>query len=84
MAKRRTRKTAPIRKHEVKAELSNFELAKAGSSLYLQIFFAGEKIGQMEVGRGSLFWTGRSRQRSKRIDWQSFTRMMDQLAYDTR
>ena len=69
------------RRHEVKAALSNFDLAKAGSSLNLQIYAADEKIGELEVGRGSLYWYGRSRHKSKRINWTRFAEMMDQLAY---
>ena len=65
------------RKHEVKADLSNFELAKARSSLNLQIYAGGEKIGELEVGRGSLYWYGRKKQRSKRIDWSRFAQMME-------
>ena len=88
-AKRRTkpRRRAPPavqanpRKHEVKADLKNFELAKARSSLNLNIYANDEKIGELEIGRGSLYWYGRSRHRSKRIDWSRFAEMMDQLAY---
>jgi hypothetical protein len=68
-------------KHEVKAALSNFDLAKAGSSLNLQIYANKEKIGELEVGRGSLYWYGRSRHKSKRINWSRFAEMMDRLAY---
>jgi hypothetical protein len=68
-------------RHEVKADLANFDLAKAGSSLNLQIYAAGEKIGELEVGRGSLFWYGRNRHKSKRINWTRFAEMMDRLAY---
>jgi hypothetical protein len=76
----RTRKRAG-HKHEVKAHLSNFDLAKAGSSLNLQIYANREKIGELEVGRGSLYWYGRSRHKSKRINWTEFADMMDRLAY---
>lgn len=69
------------RKHEVKARLSNFELAKARSSLHLEIYARDEKIGELEIGRGSLYWHGRNRHRSKRIDWTKFAEMMDALAY---
>jgi hypothetical protein len=79
-ARKITRKTS-LRRHEVKADLANFELAKARSSLNLKIYAAGEKIGELEIGRGSLYWYGRRRQRSKRIDWSQFAQMMDVLAY---
>ena len=56
-------------------------LSKAGTALHLEIYSAGLKIGALEVGRGSLYWTGRSRHRSKRIAWTRFAEMMDSLAY---
>jgi hypothetical protein len=77
-ARRRARRG---HKHEVKAGLSNFDLAKAGSSLNLQIYANKEKIGELEVGRGSLYWYGRGRHKSKRINWTKFADMMDRLAY---
>ena len=82
----RKRRAKPLprgnpRKHEVKADLANFELAKARSSLNLQIYANDEKIGELEIGRGSLYWYGRNRHRSKRIDWSQFASMMDMLAY---
>ncbi|HEX7080578.1 MAG TPA: hypothetical protein VF329_06155 [Gammaproteobacteria bacterium] len=72
------------RKHEVKAELHNFDLAKARSSLNLQIYANKEKIGELEIGRGSLYWYGRGRHKSKRINWTKFAEMMDELAYGRR
>ena len=91
-AKPRTRARATVRKrpernranpwrHVVKAQLANFELVKAGSSLRLQIFSNEEKIGQLEVGRGSLYWNGRNRKSRERVDWSRFADMMDELAY---
>ena len=68
-------------RHVVKAQLANFELVKAGSSLRLQIFSNEEKIGQLEVGRGSLYWYGRNRKSRERVDWSRFADMMDELAY---
>ncbi len=79
MATKRTKRAK--KKHAVKAALSNVDLAKAGSSLNLQVYAHEEKIGELEVGRGSLYWYGRSRHKSKRINWTRFAEMMDQLAY---
>lgn len=72
------------RKHEVRAELSNVELVKAKSSLRLEIFASKEKLGELEVGRGAIYWFGANRQKSKRIDWTRFAEMMDELAYEKR
>lgn len=35
----------------------------------------------MVIGRGSLYWYGRNRQKRKRIRWTKFAEMMDELAY---
>ncbi len=78
---RPARKRANPWRHVVKAQLANFELVKAGSSLRLQIFSNDEKIGQLEVGRGSLYWYGRNRKSRERVDWSRFAEMMDALAY---
>ena len=69
------------RKHEVKADLANFELAKARSALRLEIYANREKIGELQVGSGSLYWQGGKRQKSKRVDWTRFAEMMDALVY---
>ena len=77
------RKTAEgTRKHEVKAALRNVELVKAKSSLRLAVFADGKKIGELQIGRGSLFWWGHKRKLSKQISWSRFAEMMDKLAYE--
>jgi hypothetical protein len=75
------KKSESVRKHEVRAQLNNFELAKAKSALTLRIYEAGEKVGELQVGRGSLYWWGRRRHKHKRLNWVKFTRMMNLLAY---
>jgi hypothetical protein len=69
------------RKHLVKAHLQVMELARAGSSLDLEIYEARQKIGTLVIGRGSLYWYGRNRRIRKRIAWTRFAEMMDELAY---
>jgi len=69
------------RKHEVTAKLANVELVRAKSALTLQIYAKKQKIGEMYVGSGSLYWYGRQRHKSKRINWSRFAEMMDELAY---
>jgi len=71
-------------KHTVKASIDIPGLAKAGSSLSLQLFAKGEKLGEIELGRGSLYWYGRYRQKRKRVSWTRFADMMDELAYGKR
>jgi len=72
------------KKYEVKANLQVPILANAGSSLKLPIYLHKEKIGEVIIGGGSLYWHGRKRQRSKRISWTAFADMMDELAYGTK
>jgi hypothetical protein len=69
------------KKHVVKATLSNVELAKARSALSLDLYADGMKIGNLEVGQGSFFWTGARRKKSKPIGWSTFAAMMNHLAY---
>ena len=69
------------RRHEVRANLSVLELTKAGTSLDLEIFASGDKIGTLQIGRGSLSWWGAKRKTAKRLSWSRFAQHMDQLAY---
>ncbi|MGH7627605.1 MAG: hypothetical protein ACREOJ_20090 [Gemmatimonadaceae bacterium] len=77
-----TRKRPLARKHQVRAQLNVQELTKAGTSLTLEISARGEKIGELTIGRGSLFWRGGRRQKEKRLSWSRFAELMDDLAYD--
>ena len=69
------------RKHEVWAAIDNIELVRAKSSLHLNVWAGGEKIGQLEIGQGSLFWWGKNRHKSKRLNWSRFAEKMNELAY---
>ena len=70
-----------LRKHQVRATLSVVELTKAGTSLELQVFANREKIGSLEIGRGSITWRGGKRQKEKRLSWSEFALHMDSWAY---
>ena len=72
------------RKYVVRAELSNFELAKAKSALRLEISCEGEPVGELELGRGSLIWWSAHQVKGRRIRWSKFAEMMDQLAFGKR
>jgi hypothetical protein len=69
------------RKHAVRAALKVHELTKAGTSLHLEIYARSEKVGDLEIGRGSLYWRGGKRQLRKRVSWTRFAELMDGLAY---
>ena len=77
----RRNKNPAAKRFKVRAELDNFELAKAKSALKLLIYSRGEKVGELQVGRGSLYWWGARRQKEKRVGWGKFAEMMDLLAY---
>jgi hypothetical protein len=74
-------KTGSKRVHSVSAVLSVGELTKAGSALNLQVAGSDGKLGELEIGRGALYWTGKGRQKSKRLSWTRFAEMMNELAY---
>jgi hypothetical protein len=73
-----------VRKHSVYANLNVPELTKAGSGLELYLFADDEKIGEMDVGRGGIFWRGAGRRSGKRISWTRFAQEMDDLVYGQR
>ena len=79
--KKKAARPASTKRFRVRAELANFELAKAKSALRLQIYSKDEKVGELQVGQGSLYWWGVHRQNAKRIHWARFAAMMDKLAY---
>jgi hypothetical protein len=69
------------RKHAVRGTLTVHEFTKAGTSLNLEISAKGEKIGELEIGRGGLYWRGGKRHRRKQLSWTRFAELMDSLAY---
>jgi hypothetical protein len=69
------------RKHAVRGTLKVHEFSKAGTSLNLEISAGGEKIGELEIGRGGLYWWGGHRQKRKRLSWTRFAELMDSVAY---
>ncbi len=75
------KKKVSMKRYKVSAELDNFQLAKAKSALRLIISSRGEKVGELQIGQGSLYWWGAHRQKEKRIRWGKFAAMMDRLAY---
>lgn len=84
MPTKTARRPRAPRKHAVRAELSVQELTKAGTSLTLEISARGEKLGELEIGRGALYWRGGRRQTKKRLSWSRFAELMDDLAYGSR
>lgn len=79
--RRRKPKKEISKKHIVKAHFNVPQLTKAGSSLSLEVYADEQKIGEVTIGRGSLFWRGGRRHILKKISWSRFADKMDELAY---
>lgn len=69
------------KRHLVKATLKVHELTKAGTSLELQVFGDGQKLGTMIIGQGSLTWFGGRRRTGREINWSAFAEMMNKRFY---
>ena len=69
------------RRYAVHASIDNLSLAKAGSSLKLIIDAKGEKLGELQIGRGSLFWWGANRKTRERIPWGKLAEILNEIAY---
>lgn len=81
MPRRRRRSPPRERKHAVYANLNVPELTKAGSSLELFVYAQGEKIGELELGRGGVYWRGGRKHKRKRLSWSRFAEMMNEVTY---
>lgn len=75
-------KTTVKRKHRVNCTVAVPELTKSGSSVLLEIFAEGEKIGTIVLGRGSITWYGGKRHSGTRISWTKFAELMDNHCYE--
>lgn len=74
------RKTRLRQKHQVDLVMRSRDITRAGTSLDLEVFAGGERLGELTIGAGSVTWRGRNRRTSKRIGWSKFAEMMDDLA----
>ena len=79
--RKRARGARSKRKHAVNVHLNVFGITKAGTSLDLEIYSEGEKLGQLTIGRGSVNWRGGNRKSVKRIRWPEFAEWMNERAY---
>lgn len=80
-SRKRARAPRATRKHQVNLNLQVFGITKAGTSLDLEIFSEGEKLGHLTIGRGSINWRGGNRKSVKRIRWPDFAEWMNERAY---
>ncbi|PYR80476.1 MAG: hypothetical protein DMF87_08740 [Acidobacteria bacterium] len=75
------KKRKVAQRFKVEATLHNVELVRAGSSVRLQVFRRGEKLGDLQIGRGSIFWWGAKRKNRKRLRWDTVADQFNRLAY---
>jgi hypothetical protein len=75
------KKRRAAQRFSVEATLSNVALVRAGSSIKLEVFKRGEKLGELHVGRGSIFWWGAKRHKRKRLRWDKVSEVLNRLAY---
>ena len=80
-ARKHPRLEPMARTHAVRAWMNVQGLTKAGTSLFLEISARGEKIGELEIGRGALYWRGGKRHIRKRLSWSRFAELMDGITY---
>lgn len=73
--------TKPRRKHSVKAQVQILDLTKAGTSMTLEIFADDRKLGEIQLGRGSITWYGKNRKVGKPLSWSKFADIMDRETY---
>lgn len=69
------------KRFSVHGTIDNVELTRAGSALKLIVESRGERLGELQIGRGSLFWWGAHRKNRKRVHWSRFADVMNELAY---
>jgi hypothetical protein len=72
------------RRHSVSATIGVQELSKAGTSIKLFVHRDDQKLGEMDIGRGAIYWRGGNKQKWERIDWTRFAEMMDEMVYRKR
>jgi hypothetical protein len=72
------RKKKRRRKHTAKAHVDVQSLSKAGTSIEIELFAEGEKLGTLVIGRGSLTWFGNRWKHGRRFRWSQFAEKMEQ------
>lgn len=70
-----------LRRHHVSATLGIQELSKAGTSIKLFVHRDELKLGELDIGRGAIYWRGGNKKRWERVDWSRFAEMMNDLTY---
>ena len=74
-----TKSTA--KRYRANVSLDNVELAKAKSAITLTIYEKGRKLGELEIGQGSVFWRGTNRKKGKRFWWGKLAEILNRETY---
>jgi hypothetical protein len=76
------RSSAPVlRRHHVSATIGVQELSKAGTSIKLFVHRDELKLGELDIGRGAIYWRGGNKKKWERVNWSRFAEMMNRLTY---
>jgi hypothetical protein len=59
------------------ASINNVALVKSGSSISVDIFDLGAKLGRLEIGRGAITWTPKNSRTPIRIPWKKLSELME-------
>jgi len=63
--------------HTASAKVQILDLTRAGSSIELEMFSEGKKLGTLTIGRGSFIWYPKySKKKNTRLDWTTFAEIM--------
>jgi len=66
-----------IKVHTASAKIQILDLTRAGSSIELEMSYKGEKLGTLNIGRGSFIWHPKhSKKNHVRLDWTAFAEIM--------
>lgn len=69
------------RRFVAEAAITNLDLTRAKSSIRIKVFDRGAKLGEVEIGRGSMMWFGSNRKTGTRIRWPNVAKMFNEFAY---
>ena len=64
-----------------KIEMSQPDKQVLHSDITFDIYSDGEKLGSLKISKGSADWTPRHKQRPRKIKWERFAAVLDDL-YD--
>lgn len=66
---------------EHRIEMHQPKKAVFSGDIIFEVYSDNEKLGSLEISKGSVDWTPKGKQRSKAIEWERFAGLMNRL-YD--